>query len=59
MKAESERPKRQACHDCEHAEHVGPFKIWCSAGEGMMGDVYAAGMLTNGRCVKNAPGAKQ
>ncbi len=44
---------RQGCGDCDHAEHVGPFKIWCKAGEGMQGDMYASGMLTNSRCVKN------
>ena len=47
------KPKRQGCGDCEHAEHVAPFKIWCKAGEGMMGDIYASGMLVNSRCVKN------
>lgn len=43
----------QSCTDCEHASHVAPFKVYCKAGEGMLGDMYASGMLTNGSCIKN------
>jgi len=53
------KPKPQHCHDCEHGKDAGPFKIFCEAGEGMQGDMYASGMLTNGRCVKNRPAAEE
>lgn len=53
MPIDEAKPKPQGCPDCEHAEHVAPFKIFCKAGAGMQGDIYASGMLTDGRCVKN------
>lgn len=43
------------CPACEHGKRIDgrPFAIWCDAGEGMMGDVYAAGFLVRYGCVKN------
>lgn len=41
------------CHACPYGEQRQPFSIWCTAGEGKMGDVYWAGMLIRYGCKQN------